>query len=182
LVIFDFFSAAAEILFREMMAQPHLKIEPFFMLSNAQNPLDAFPRNFRVDGKVANFLSTSRCNGIWKTTQQTQRTFAHANLLQTCGLVTGKSPTSYGLLRRNRCNGFWPYSSFHLLVAVGFLSSRDSSLVGNYGLWDQIEALRWVQLNIRAFGGDPNRVTLFGNSAGGASVGILAVSPQADGQ
>jgi len=64
----------------------------------------------------------------------------------------------------------------------GFLSARNASLVGNYGLWDQIEALRWIQLNIRAFGGDPNRVTIFGNSAGGASVGILSISPQADGQ
>ena len=64
---------------------------------------------------------------------------------------------------------------------AGFLSARNSSLVGNYGLWDQVEALRWIQLNIRAFGGDPNRVTIFGNSAGGASVGILAISPQADG-
>ena len=72
----------------------------------------------------------------------------------------------------------------HLVVSVieGFLSARNSSLVGNYGLWDQIEALRWIQLNIRAFGGDPNRVTIFGNSAGGASVGILAISPQAEGQ
>jgi len=74
-------------------------------------------------------------------------------------------------------------------VIAGFLSARDSGLEGNYGLWDQIEALwdqiealRWIQLNIRAFGGDPNRVTIFGNSAGGSSVGLLALSPRADGQ
>ena len=67
------------------------------------------------------------------------------------------------------------------MTVTGFLSSRNLSLVGNYGLWDQMQALHWIRLNIRAFGGDSNRVTIFGNSAGGASVGLLAISPLADG-
>lgn len=51
----------------------------------------------------------------------------------------------------------------------------------NLGILDQIEALRWVQRNIEAFGGDPGNVTVFGESAGGGSVSLLPVIPRAKG-
>lgn len=56
-----------------------------------------------------------------------------------------------------------------------------SEPIGNYGYLDQIAALKWVQRNISAFGGDARKVTLFGESAGGGSVLAMMVSPMAQG-
>ncbi|XKL67579.1 hypothetical protein PGB90_003070 [Kerria lacca] len=67
------------------------------------------------------------------------------------------------------------------LGILGFLSAVDDILPGNYGLKDQVAALRWVQKNIAAFGGDPKQVTLFGSSAGGTSVDFHLYSPLSTG-
>lgn len=73
------------------------------------------------------------------------------------------------------------------LHALGYLahpelSARDpDGLSGNYGLYDQIAALEWIRRNITAFGGDPDRVTIMGQSAGAGACLALSVSPMTDG-
>ncbi|XP_028739176.1 bile salt-activated lipase [Peromyscus leucopus] len=60
---------------------------------------------------------------------------------------------------------------------LGFLSTGDANLPGNFGLRDQHMAIAWVKRNIAAFGGDPDNITIFGESAGGASVSLQTLSP-----
>jgi carboxylesterase type B len=68
-----------------------------------------------------------------------------------------------------------------LLSKTGFLSLENEEVPGNAGLKDQVMALRWVQQNIKQFGGDPDKVTLFGQSAGGVSVQYHMLSPMSKG-
>ncbi|XP_069678764.1 esterase FE4-like [Periplaneta americana] len=67
------------------------------------------------------------------------------------------------------------------LGAFGFLSLQNKEIPGNFGMKDQVMALRWVQQNIAKFGGDPGKVTIFGESAGGASVFYHMISPMSKG-
>uniref|UniRef100_A0A914YRK8 Carboxylesterase type B domain-containing protein n=1 Tax=Panagrolaimus superbus TaxID=310955 RepID=A0A914YRK8_9BILA len=67
----------------------------------------------------------------------------------------------------------------HRLGPFGFLTTGDSRLPGNYGLWDQLEALKFVNKIIDKFNGDKTRITITGVSAGGGSVSLLGLSEEA---
>uniref|UniRef100_A0A8B9KSJ0 Neuroligin-3-like n=1 Tax=Astyanax mexicanus TaxID=7994 RepID=A0A8B9KSJ0_ASTMX len=64
---------------------------------------------------------------------------------------------------------------------LGFLSTGDQAAKGNYGLLDQIQALRWISKNIGYFGGDPGRVTVFGSGIGASCVSLLTLSHHSEG-
>ena len=102
-------------------------------------------------------------------------------------LVSGSSKeTLYDGARLAR-EGVVVVSINYRLGVLGWLAHPDLSaesplgLSGNYGLMDQVAALEWVKRNIESFGGDPDNVTIAGESAGGLSVLYLMASPLADG-
>lgn len=103
------------------------------------------------------------------------------------GFTTGAGSQSYYNGKALARRGVVVVTANYRLGPFGFLAlaelSKESprNVSGNYGLLDQIAALRWVQRNIGAFGGDPGRVTLFGESAGAVSVCWLLISPPAKG-
>jgi para-nitrobenzyl esterase len=84
-----------------------------------------------------------------------------------------------GMWNITRLTGIVGVEPQYRLSALGFFASKAPP--SNFGLEDQRLALKWVQQNARAFGGDPDRVMMFGNSAGGASVAAHLVMPESFG-
>lgn len=101
------------------------------------------------------------------------------------GKIAGSMPQYNGTALAQK--GVVVVTTNYRVGALGFLahpqldSESPHNSSGNYGLLDQQAAMKWVQRNIGAFGGDPSRVTVFGQSAGGESILIHLVSPESRG-
>ncbi len=78
-----------------------------------------------------------------------------------------KEAVNYGNYCANGFSGFW--------------TTLTDRAPGNMGFLDQVMAIRWVHNNIRSFGGDPQQITVFGQSAGAVSVSLLTLSPLSSG-
>ncbi|XP_035781358.1 acetylcholinesterase isoform X3 [Anopheles albimanus] len=71
--------------------------------------------------------------------------------------------------------------AFGFLYLAPYLNGMEEEAPGNMGMWDQALAIRWLKENAKAFGGDPDLITLFGESAGGSSVSLHLLSPVTQG-
>ncbi|CZR68152.1 probable cholinesterase [Phialocephala subalpina] len=94
---------------------------------------------------------------------------------------TGNDPTFDGGNMASRGDVVMVAINYRLST-LGFLALDDGVTKGNFGIADQINALEWVRKNIQDFGGDPDRITVFGQSAGAASVRALLASPKSAGK
>ncbi|MDD5223741.1 MAG: carboxylesterase family protein [bacterium] len=123
---------------------------------------------------------------IWRP--RTPGTFPVMVFIHGGGFVLGAAATPMYFGDRLAANGNVIVISINYrLDAFGFLALEElaredpNHSTGNYGVMDQVAALKWVRDNIAGFGGDPNNVTIFGQSAGGFSVCTLLATPLARG-
>uniref|UniRef100_A0A7E4VUT9 Carboxylic ester hydrolase n=1 Tax=Panagrellus redivivus TaxID=6233 RepID=A0A7E4VUT9_PANRE len=92
---------------------------------------------------------------------------------------TGNSFNRNGQIEQFTSHGIIVVSINYRLSAFGYFTTASSNAPGNYGLWDQLQALQFIHEIIGSFGGDPNNVTIWGQSAGAASVSWLSLRPEA---
>ncbi len=145
-----------------------------------QNP---FPGDAAPVGD-AGFSEDCLTLNVWRPSDAEGKSLPVMVWIHGGGFVNGgSSPTIYSGAEFAR-DGVVFVSFNYRLGRFGFFAHpalAPQSLRGNYGLMDQIAALKWIQQNIADFGGDASKVTLFGESAGGFSVISLLTTPQAKG-
>lgn len=135
--------------------------------------------NFRSNGMSEDCLYLN----IWTPSNKTQRLFPVLVYFYGGGFVAGDGSESRYDGESMAKNGVVSLTVNYRLGAFGFMAhpelTKESPFhaSGNYGLLDQAAALKWVKENIQAFGGDPNRITIAGESAGSVSVSAQMASP-----
>ena len=128
----------------------------------------------------------SLCINVWKPAGEQEKlpvmVYIHGGSLTTgqpsWGAYNGESLARKGIVV---VNFGYRLNVFGYLATEQLAAESPNGTTGNYGLLDQIAALRWVHDNIAAFGGDPEQVTICGESAGASSVNALCVSPLSEG-
>jgi para-nitrobenzyl esterase len=150
----------------------------------------SFPRNCMQPPIFATGAMAEDCLGlnIWTPATRTEvRNLPVMVWIHGGGFMLGASSQSLYDGEALAAQGAVVVSLNYRLGIFGFLAHPDLSkesgrgVSGNYGLLDLVAGLEWVKRNIAAFGGDPNNVTIFGESAGGTAVLLLMVMPDAKG-
>lgn len=122
---------------------------------------------------------------IWKPEEQTEELAPVLVFIHGGAFTQGSASKSMYDGTRFVQDGVVQVNISYRLNGLGFLTSEEledeTGYIGNAGMLDQIAGLRWVQENIERFGGDPNNVTISGESAGSFSVSNLILSPLAEG-
>jgi para-nitrobenzyl esterase len=143
-----------------------------------QDQLDATPRNTNEDCLYLNVWT----NNLGGKTSQPVMVWVHGG-----SNVAGEGSSSWYDGSKLAKRGVVVVTINYRLGVFGFLAMPELSaespdrVSGNYGLLDQLAALRWVRANIKQFGGDPGRVTIFGESAGSLDLIDLMASPSSAG-
>jgi para-nitrobenzyl esterase len=157
--------------------------EPFEGVFDATRPAAFCPQLGPLDGKYASNASEDCLTlNVWTPAAESDSPRPVMVWIHGGGYVIGSgAETSYvGRLLSER-TGHVVVTVNYRLGALGFLSVpelvSEADGAGNFGLLDQRAALEWLQANVAAFGGDPGNVTIFGESAGGASVCQHIVAP-----
>ncbi|XP_057609377.1 carboxylesterase 1E-like isoform X1 [Chionomys nivalis] len=172
---------------------PPQPAEPWSFVKNATSYPPMCSQD-AVTGKIVNDLLTNRKEKIDLEFSEDclyLNIYTPANLMKTNrdrlpvmvwihggGLVVGGASTYDGLALSAHENVVVVAIQYRLGI-WGFFSTGDEHSRGNWGHLDQVAALRWIQNNIASFGGDPDSVTIFGESAGSESISVLVLSPLA---
>ena len=96
------------------------------------------------------------------------------------GFIMGDGASYHGGMLAAKHN-FVVVTINYRLGIFGFFNIPGTDMKGNYGMLDQLAAMKWVKKNIRDFGGDPDKITIFGESAGAISVSLQLLSPLSKG-
>lgn len=154
-----------------------------FGLQSAEKVACVQPKNFLIGEDLAVSEDCLHLN-VWVPLTKTSTNDIHSSQLPVMIWIHGGS-FHMGSGNQDEFNGIVLSSIGNVIVVTlnyrlgffGFLNSGLESAPGNMGLYDQAAALKWVKENIEHFGGNPDKITVFGESAGGISVGLLTVSP-----
>lgn len=171
----------------DLRFKPPADVKPWMGVRDANATSKACPQIATlVNGKTLEWDEDCLYLNVWTSTLDPNAKVPVMVWIHGGGLVTGSGGEGiYSGKYMAEKGGVVAISINYRLAQLGYAGhpalSKEQGRSGNYGLQDQIAALKWVQANAAKFGGDPNRVTIYGESAGGLSVCSLMASPRGAG-